>query len=286
MQETPSVHQPLPPGLYVVATPIGNLADMTARALETLVRVKLIAAEDTRVTARLLARYAIATPMLAYHDHNAQKVRPELIRRALHEPVALVSDAGTPLISDPGFKLVRDAALAGVAVVPLPGPSALTAALSIAGLPTDRVMFLGFLPARSHGRREELTGVKAIKATLVIYETAPRLAASLADAAAVLGDRPAVVARELTKAFEEVRRGTLATLAAHYHEAGPPKGEIVLVIGPQADEPKPSPQDIDALLRSALAHGTVREAVEAVTVATGQPRKLIYARALSLKDNA
>lgn len=283
MRETPALADELPPGLYVVATPIGNLGDISARALAVLGRASLIAAEDTRVTAKLLARFGLRTPMLAYHDHNAERMRPELIRRAQAEAIALVSDAGTPLISDPGFKLVRDAAAAGVAVVPIPGPSALAAAVSIAGLPSDRLLFLGFLPAKAKARRDELADIASVRATLILYEAAPRLAACLADALDVLGDRPAVVARELTKAFEEVRRGTVATLADHYRDAGPPKGEIVVMIGPPLPRAAATPEDVDTLLAAALVTSTLREAVDAVVAATGQPRRMVYARALALK---
>jgi 16S rRNA (cytidine1402-2'-O)-methyltransferase len=284
MQESDQSRAPLPAGLYVVATPIGNLGDISARALATLGQAQLIAAEDTRVTAKLLARFQLRTPMIAYHDHNAERVRPELLRRAQTEAIVLVSDAGTPLISDPGYKLVREAAAQGLSVVPIPGPSALTTALSVAGLPTDRVLFLGFLPVKTKARRDAFAEVAHVKATLVLFESAQRLAACLADALAALGPRDAAVARELTKTFEEVRRGTTQALAAHYAEAGPPKGEIVIVIGPPAAAAKPQIADADPLLVKALAAHSLREAVDAVADATGLPRREVYARALAFKD--
>ncbi|MCS0502495.1 16S rRNA (cytidine(1402)-2'-O)-methyltransferase [Ancylobacter mangrovi] len=272
------------PGLYVVATPIGNLGDVTLRALETLAGADLVVCEDTRVTRRLLDRYGIETPLAVYHDHNAEQARPRLLARlAEGAALALVSDAGTPLVSDPGYKLVGAAIEAGHRVVPLPGASASLAALVAAGLPTDRFFFEGFLPAKSGARRNRIAELKAIPATLVLYETGPRLPDCLADLAAGLGARPAAVCRELTKAFEEVRRGPLDALAAHYAEAGPPKGEIVLVIGAPvaaaADE-----EDVDAALRRALASLSVKDAAAAVAAAMGVPRRAVYARALALQQ--
>jgi 16S rRNA (cytidine1402-2'-O)-methyltransferase len=266
-----------------VATPIGNLRDITLRALDCLRAADLIACEDTRVTGKLLNRYGIATPTTAYHDHNAAKVRPQLLRRlAGNARIALVSDAGTPLISDPGYKLVREAVAAGTVVTALPGASAVPTALAVAGLPTDRFLFAGFLPPKTAGRRAALAALARVPATLVFFEGVSRLADSLADMAAELGgEREAAVARELTKLHEEVRRDKLAALAAHYAGAGEPKGEIVVVVGPPVERAH-SPDEIDSLLRAALDSMGVREAAETVAQATGQPRRNLYARALEL----
>lgn len=266
----------------MVATPIGNLADVTLRALTTLAAADLVLCEDTRITRRLLDRYGIKTPMLAYHDHNAAAVRPKVLAR-LGEgaKIALVSDAGTPLVSDPGYKLVEAALDAGHRVFPIPGPSAALAALVAAGLPTDRFFFEGFLPAKSGQRKTRIAEIAAIPATLVLYESGPRLAASLADLWQGLGVRHASVCRELTKTFEEVRRGTLADLAAHYEKAGAPKGEIVVVIAPPAVAVI-SASDLDAKLADALAQGSVKDAVAAVARDTGLARREVYARALAL----
>lgn len=270
------------PGLHVVATPIGNAGDITLRALETLAGVDVIACEDTRITGPLMARYGIRRPLIAYHEHNAARLRPQLLdRMAAGEAVALVSDAGTPLISDPGYKLVRDARDRGLAVTHLPGASAVLTALVLAGLPSDRFLFVGFLPAKSAARKQELAGLAAIGATLVFYESAQRLADFLADAAATLGPRDAAVTRELTKMFEEVRRGALADLARHYAEAGPPRGEIVVVVGPPQAAAADA-DDLDALLRDALGRLSVRDAAAVVAEASGRPRKEVYRRALAL----
>jgi len=225
--------EPIAPGLHVVATPIGNLRDISFRALATLAAADAVIAEDTRVTSVLLAHYGISTPLVAYHEHNAKVMRPHLIARLeAGAALALVSDAGTPLVSDPGYKLVVEAAAAGIAVFTLPGPCAAIAALTTAALPTDRFFFEGFLPAKAAARRERIAALRAIPATLVVYEAPSRLAESLADLAAGLGPRPAAVARELTKLHEETRRATLVELAQHYGAAGAPKGEIVVVVGP------------------------------------------------------
>ena len=273
----------LSPGLYIVATPIGNLGDITLRALDVLKGADAILCEDTRVTATLARRYGLGAERIAYHDHNADAVRPGLIGRlAAGATLALVSDAGTPLVSDPGFKLVREAAAAGIPVIPVPGASAALAALTVAGLPTDRFLFAGFLPAKSAGRRRELRELATVRASLVFYETAPRLADALADMAAMLGDRPAAVARELTKLHEEVRRESLGTLAEHYRKAGPPKGEIVVIVGPPVAEAA-SDEDVDAQLIAALQSASLREASAAVAAATGLPRRQVYARALALQ---
>jgi 16S rRNA (cytidine1402-2'-O)-methyltransferase len=280
----PLAPAPLASGLYVVATPIGNAADITLRALEVLRAVDAVACEDSRVTAKLLARHGIAASLTPYHEHNAARVRPQILARlADGARIALVSDAGTPLVSDPGYKLVRDCIEAGIPVVPLPGPSAPLAALILSGLPSDRFLFAGFLPAKSAARRRALGELAAVPATLLFFESAPRLAESLADMAAVLGDRPAAVAREITKLFEECRRGRLAALADHYREAGPPKGEIVVVCGGATGEAEAQiGPPLDEQLTAALARLSLKDAVAAVAAATGLPRKQVYARALAL----
>lgn len=282
---TPNDARKPEPGLYIVSTPIGNLADITQRALETLKSADVIACEDTRVTGKLLLHYEISSPLLAYHDHNAEKMRPQILTRLEKgEIVALVSDAGTPLISDPGCKLVVQCAERNIPVFPVPGASAALAALVVSGLPTDRFFFAGFLSARTSARRKELEELRAIPAALIFFEAAPRLAQSLADMQAVLGDRPAAVARELTKKFEETRRGALSDLAAHYAETGAPKGEIVIVVAPPVKaENEFSDQDIENLLRAALKTQTVRDAAAAVAGHTGLPRRKIYDMALKLK---
>ncbi len=270
-------------GLVIVATPIGNAGDITLRALDLLRRADRIACEDTRVTGKLMARYGIATPLLAYHEHNAQRMRPVLLERLRRgETIALVSDAGTPLVSDPGYKLVRAAIDAGIPVTTLPGASAALSALVLSGLPTDRFFFAGFLPPRSAARRAELTELAAIPASLIFFESAGRLADSLADMAAVLGARDAAVARELTKLYEEVRRGTVAELAEHYAAADPPKGEIVIVVGPPDAAAEASDATIDDALRTALANDSLRDAVAVVAAALDAPRRRVYARALAL----
>jgi 16S rRNA (cytidine1402-2'-O)-methyltransferase len=266
----------------LVATPIGNLGDITARALEWLGSADLIACEDSRVTQVLLRHAGIDKPLVSYHDHNAEAMRPKLLARvAAGERVALVSDAGTPLISDPGFKLVRDAIAEGLNVTMLPGPSAPLMALALSGLPTDRFLFGGFLPPKQAGRKRAITDAARAPVTLVFFETAPRLLDALQDLQEVLGDRAAAVARELTKMFEEVRRGRLSELVAHYTEAGPPKGEIVIVIGPP-EEAEVAEEDVDTLLKRALQSMSVKDAAATVSAATGKPKREIYARALEL----
>ena len=276
--------RPLGPGLYLVSTPIGNLGDMTIRGLETLAGADLIACEDTRVSRVLLDRYGIATRPYAYHEHNAERVGPKLLA-ALEagKSVALISDAGTPLISDPGYRLSQGAIAAGVPVIPIPGASAPMAALVASGLPSDAFLFAGFLPSRDKARRDRLSGLAATEATLMFFESPNRLAACLASAAEVLGpDRPAAVCRELTKAFEEVRRGTLGELAAGY-EGESVRGEIVLVIGP-GSTPPPSEADVDVLLaRLSETLPAGKAATEAARL-TGQPRKDLYQRLLAMKD--
>jgi 16S rRNA (cytidine1402-2'-O)-methyltransferase len=270
--------------LLLVATPIGNAQDITLRALEALREADVIACEDTRVTARLLAIHRIERPLIAYHEHNAARMRPAILERlAKGESVALVSDAGTPLVSDPGYKLVRAAIDAGAAVTALPGPSSVLTALLLSGLPSDRFLFAGFLPSKAGARREALQELARVPATLVLFESANRRAESLADMAEVLGPRPAAMARELTKHFEEVRRDSLPALAAHYREAGPPKGEVVVVIGPP-DRAAEAVDDaaLDAALADALRQMSVRDAAAAVATATGRSRREVYARALAL----
>jgi 16S rRNA (cytidine1402-2'-O)-methyltransferase len=273
----------LAPGLHVVATPIGNLRDITLRALETLAAADVVACEDTRVTRKLFDHYALATPMMSYHDHNAEIARPKILEMlAAGKSVALVSDAGTPLISDPGFKLVRAACADGHAVTAAPGASAVLMGLSVAGLPTDRFFFEGFLPAKEVARRTRIAELARIPATLVLFESGPRIAAALGELAAGLGSREAAVCRELTKLHEEVRRGDLGALARDYAAGAETRGEFVLVIAPPAPAEQPSAAEIDALLRAALARTTLKEAVAEVAAATGEPRRAVYSRALEL----
>ena len=266
----------------MVATPIGNSADITMRALEALGGADVIACEDTRVTARLLSIHQIGTPLVPYHDHNAGKMRPALIKRLKKgEMVALVSDAGTPLVSDPGYRLVRACIENGLAVTALPGVSAVLPAIVLSGLPTDRFLFAGFPPARAAARRRELESLASIPATIVFLESPRRLAASLADMAETLGPRDGAVTREMTKMFEEVRRGTLPELAAHYTESGPPRGEVTVVVAPPRPRPA-DPEEVDRRLIQAMAGGTLRDAVARVAAATGVARRRVYARALEL----
>jgi 16S rRNA (cytidine1402-2'-O)-methyltransferase len=277
---------PLAPGLHIVATPIGNLGDITLRALETLAAADLIACEDTRVTRKLLNRYGIDTPLTPYHEHNAAKARPLLLRRLSEgAAIALVSDAGTPLISDPGYKLVRAVQEADHAVTALPGASALLAALTIAGLPTDQFLFAGFLPPKEAARRARVAELARIPATLVLFEAGPRLAATLAYLAAGLGNREAVLCRELTKLHEEIRRGDLATLARIYAD-NPPRGEIVVVIAPPQAAARVSAAEADAMLRQALSRVSLKDAVGEVADATGLPRREVYRHALEIAKDA
>ncbi len=275
--------KPLAPGLYVAATPIGNLKDVTYRVVEALGLADKILCEDTRQTAKLLAAYGVATPMSPYHDHNADRVRPGIIA-ALKDGArfVLVSDAGTPLISDPGAKLVRAARAAGVPVFPLPGPTAFVAALSAAGVATDRFLFAGFPPAKAEARNRFFAALSGVGSTLVFYESPQRLSASLSAMASVFGARRAVVARELTKLHEEFAEGGLALLAARY-EAAAPKGEIVVIVDPPAAEAAAAPEDIDAFLTAALKTQSLKEAAAAAADAFKVPRKETYARALALK---
>ncbi|MDZ4738162.1 MAG: 16S rRNA (cytidine(1402)-2'-O)-methyltransferase [Rhodospirillaceae bacterium] len=272
--------------LAIVATPIGNLGDITRRAIETLAAADLVLCEDTRVTGRLLSHLGLKRPLRPYHDHNAARMRPEILQLlAMGQTVALVSDAGTPLISDPGYRLVRDAIAAGHTVTPLPGASALLAALAIAGLPTDRFLFAGFLPPKSAARRTAIAELRTLRATLLFYESGPRLAGMLADLADLLGPREAAVARELTKLYEETKRDRLDALAAHYAAAGGPKGEIVVLVGPP-DEDAAILDDaaLDAMLTERLARLPLKTAVDEVAGASGRPRREVYRRALALRD--
>jgi len=271
-------------GLYIVATPIGNLRDITLRALDVLGAADLLLAEDTRVTGKLLAAYGLGPRMLSYHEHNADAARPKVLAAlAEGKAVALVSDAGTPLISDPGFKLVRQAAAAGHRIVPIPGASAALAALVTAGLPTDRFLFAGFPPAKAGARAAFLAELAEIDATLVFYETGPRLKASLEAMATAFGGREGAIGRELTKMFEEVRRGSLTGLAAAID--APPKGEIVVLVGPPAASHTGwSDDDIDAVLRPLLSTLSVKEAAAQVAETLGVPRRAAYARALIVRD--
>jgi 16S rRNA (cytidine1402-2'-O)-methyltransferase len=274
----------LPPGLYIVATPIGHLSDMTPRAIETLRGCAVIACEDTRVSGALAQRFDIKTPLTPYHDHNADMVRPGLLSRAATEAVALVSDAGTPLISDPGFKLVRDARALNIGVTPIPGACAAITALSVAGLPCDQFFFAGFLPSKSGPRRAALQGIAHVPGSLVFYESPQRLCESLRDMISVLGDRPAFVGRELTKLYETHYSGTLAGISDAWQDADN-RGELVVVVGPQPAGNAPQ-LDIDALLQAALQGQTLKQAVADVTAQTGLPRKQVYARALALHSDA
>jgi 16S rRNA (cytidine1402-2'-O)-methyltransferase len=275
--------EPIAPGLHVVATPIGNLRDITLRALATLAAADAVIAEDTRVSHNLLAHYGITSPLIAYHEHNAAAVRPHILARlAEGAALALISDAGTPLVSDPGYKLVAEALEAGVAVTSVPGPSAVLAALVVAGLPTDRFFFEGFLPPISAARRARINELALVPATLVFFESPRRLAETLTDLGAELGDRPAAVARELTKLYETTRRGTLSELAEHFAREGPPKGEIVVLVGPPAAGDPVAEEELDRLLRRALENLSVKDAAGAVSAQTGAPRRQVYARALAL----
>ncbi|MCX7280274.1 MAG: 16S rRNA (cytidine(1402)-2'-O)-methyltransferase [Alphaproteobacteria bacterium] len=273
-------------GLYILATPIGNARDISLRALEVLKGCDVIAAEDTRVTAKLLAIHGISRPLIPYNDHNGQQIRPQILSQLERGGlVALVSDAGTPLVSDPGYKLVREAIAAGANIVVIPGPSAVLAGLTLSGLPSDRFLFAGFLPSRAGERKGALEKLKGVRATLVFFESAQRLTESLEAMADVLGDRPAAMTRELTKLHEEVRRGSLRDLAAHYAKAGAPRGEVTLLVGPPL-EASTDDAKVDAALKAALAFMPVKAAAEMIAGLTDGSRKALYARALELKDGA
>ncbi len=277
--------EPLKAGLYVVATPIGNLKDVTFRALNVLAAADAVLAEDTRVTKTLLAHYGITTPLVAYHEHSGEAVRDRMIERVrAGQALAIVSDAGTPLVSDPGYKLVQAAIEAGLSVTPIPGPSAPMTALVVSGLPTDRFFFEGFLPPKSAARRTRLEAIAGIPGTLMLFEAPHRLPDMLADAAAVLGPRPAAVARELTKMFETVRRGTLDELAAAFAAEGPPKGEIVVLIGEASAlaRREAAEEGLDERLKAALAAHSIKDAAALVAAETGLPKREVYARALAV----
>ena len=278
--------RPLAPALYLVATPIGNLSDVTIRALEVLAGADILACEDTRVTRVLLSRYGIARRMTAYHEHNAAEAGPRLVEAVMAgKSVALVSDAGTPLVSDPGYRLVGEVVAAGGTVVPIPGASALLAALTASGLPSDTFLFAGFLPARAGQRRTRLEELKSVPATLMFYESPRRLADALAAMAETLGDRPAAVCRELTKAFEEVRRGRLAALASAYAQEDTPRGEIVVCVGPPLER-REEQQDVDALLLALAAEMGASKAAGEAAKMTGARKADLYRRLMELKGDA
>ena len=275
----------LAPGLYVVSTPIGNLRDITLRALDTLASVDAVCAEDTRVAAKLFNAFGVSAKLRPYHDHNGAQVRPALLNELkAGARIALISDAGTPLVSDPGFKLVREAAALGIKVIAIPGASAPMAALASSGLPTDRFTFAGFPPPRSGARKTFLNSLKGTGGTLVFFEGPSRLAASLADMAEVLGARDAVVSRELTKLFEEVRRGPLAELAAHYAEAGPPRGEIVVLVGPGEGAEAADAGTVDAAILAAGDVRPLKEIAAELAERFGMKRRDVYERALELRE--
>lgn len=277
-------NQPISAGLWLVATPIGNAADISARALEVLTKADRVACEDTRMTAKLLSLHGLKRPLIPYHDHTSDKDRDQIIRHLKNgESVALVSDAGTPLVSDPGYKLVRACIEEGLSVTAVPGPSSVLTALQLSGLPSDRFMFAGFIPNKQGARQAFFEELKNIPATLILMESAKRLEKSLTVMADILGPREAAVTRELTKMFEEVRRGTLDKLAGHYGEAGPPKGEVTMVIAPPLVK-KASTEDLDRYLIEALETQSVKEAAKSVSAALDLPKKQVYSRALALKD--
>lgn len=275
------------PALYIVATPIGNLRDITLRAIDTLSGVDEVLAEDTRTARKLFDAYAIKTRLTAYHDHNGAARRPDLIEKLqAGAKIALISDAGTPLVSDPGWKLAREAAQEGIKIVPLPGASAMLAGLVTSALPSDRFMFCGFLPPKSGARKTALAEIAHVRSTLIFYESGPRLISCLADMRDTLGDqREAAIARELTKLFEETRRGTLADLAAHYEAHGKPKGEIVILIGPPLEEAAPDDATLKAALAIALKTLPTKAAANEVATKYNLPKRDIYQRALDLKNN-
>ncbi|AEI38244.1 MAG: 16S rRNA (cytidine(1402)-2'-O)-methyltransferase [Zymomonas mobilis subsp. pomaceae] len=275
----------LRPGLYIVATPIGNLSDLSLRAVDTLKRADLLAVEDSRVTAKLLHHVGIKRPMIAYHDHNADYVRPQLLSRLNQEVIVLVSDAGTPLISDPGFKLVRDARAAGAFITTIPGPCAAIAALTLSGLPSDRFMFIGFLPPKEGAKKTAIEEVAAVSATLIFYETGPRLVATLTALQQGLGDREAAVVREITKKFEECQTEKLSELIIRYQEKSP-KGEIVLIVSPPEKKAQADKVEVDTLLKAALEDHPVGKAAALVAKKTGLSRQLLYDQAMQLRQRS
>jgi len=278
--------RPLEPALYLVATPIGNLADITIRALETLAAADVVACEDTRVTRVLLDRYGIRRRTMAYHEHNATEAGPKLVEAVTSgRSVALVSDAGTPLVSDPGFRLVGEVVEAGGRVVPIPGPSALLAALTASGLPSDAFLFAGFLPVKSGQRTTRLEELRVVPATLVFYESPRRLADTLASMRDALGDRPAAIGRELTKTFEEMRRGSLAELAATYAQEDTPRGEVVICVGPPLPTEAPTGDDVDALLLSLSTEMAASKAAGEAARMTGGRKADLYRRLMELKGD-
>jgi 16S rRNA (cytidine1402-2'-O)-methyltransferase len=275
------MEQSLPPGLYIVATPIGNLGDMTSRAADTLCRADYILAEDKRVTAKLLAHIGAKAPMMTYHDHSDERLRARILADLATKAVALVSDAGTPLISDPGYKLVRAARQEGLSIHTLPGPSAAIAALTLAGLPTDRFLFLGFLPAKAKARADAIAEIASVRASLVLYESGPRLGEALAALADGLGDRDAAVIREITKLHEECGSGTLSELASRY-SGNPPRGEIVVVVGPPPQREAASDDELDNAISEALRTMSPSRAAAEVAEMLNIPKKRAYSRALEL----
>ncbi|MBD3730125.1 MAG: 16S rRNA (cytidine(1402)-2'-O)-methyltransferase [Sphingomonadales bacterium] len=274
--------QRLSPGLYIVATPIGNLGDITMRAADVLRRCDAVACEDTRVTGKLMHHLGAHKPLLRYDDHASERDRERLLERMRGDAVALVSDAGTPLVSDPGYRLVRDARELGIAVTALPGACAAVAGLTLSGLPNDRFLFAGFLPVKDKARGEALAGLASVDATLIFYESGPRLVKSLAAIGEVLPGRQVSVAREITKLHEECRSASAQELADHY-SANPPKGEIVLLVGPPVER-QASADDADALLVDALQTLKPSQAAAQVAKATGLDRKALYARAMDLRE--
>ncbi|MCK5554799.1 MAG: 16S rRNA (cytidine(1402)-2'-O)-methyltransferase [Alphaproteobacteria bacterium] len=285
----PNTDSNLPSGLYIIATPIGNIEDITLRALEILRKIDILACEDTRVTGKLTTVYNLPVQKIPYHDHNAEKMRPrlmDLLKKG--KRVGLISDAGMPLISDPGYKLVKQCAAENIPMTCIPGATASLTALVLSGLPTDKFMFVGFLSSKMAARRTALAEIKAVPATLLFYETAPRLTKSLNDMLAILGDRPAAVARELTKKFEEVKRGSLSELVKHYQTQGNPKGEIVIVVGAAcADQDEIwTEKDIDQLLLDMMDKEgmSVRDASAFVAAKSGIKKKDIYQKALLLQQ--
>ena len=272
----------LKPGLYIVAGPIGNLSDLSPRAADILRRADLIAVEDTRVSAKLLRHAGSDRPMVPYHDHSDERMRDRLVERMATDAIALLSDAGTPLISDPGYKLVRQTRAAGVPVTTIPGPCAAVAAITLAGLPSDRFLFVGFLPPKTKARTDALAEIAPLRATLVFYESGPRCAASLSDMALALGDRPAALCREISKAYEETLTGTLSELA-HRCSEREPNGEIVDVVGPPGERPPAGEEAVEAALAEALTRLPVSQAASEVAKAMGADRKALYARALAMK---